>query len=496
MGTKCDIVIRNTHFAITPRGKGLLRAIVNFNTNLITYKLVYSPQHKRMRSVEDRQFYYRVGKTTHYSIHLLQTFISRMLCAGYKQSDFNVTYDNKYTPGILEAELRDGYSDRDHQPVYIDKIHSTSPITLVDLQTGKGKTYISMRVATDLQVPTGIVVLSRYIEKWISDVEELTTVAPNKIYVVKGITSMIKLLESNIQYDFVIFSLSTLRNYIKNCDAGKYTDPVKPEKVFEKLGLGMMLCDEVHQSFHAGYMCALRLSPAKLVSLSATLDTLDPGVRAMYNTLYPKETRCGQLVKFLPHPIVVAVNHRVTNPTRLLCSGPMGYNHSIFEQSVYKNRFYRDAYLSIILRYVIKGYLRRKKQGDKLLVLVQTVRMAGLITQYLRNKIKGVVVNRYIEEDPYDNILEADITVSTNMSAGTALDIPKLITVLQCVSMGSLQANVQALGRLREIKGTDVIYYYLYSSNLKDQQRLHMTRKGVIGKLAKEYRYEEYGCIG
>jgi len=496
MGVKCDIIVRNTHFVVTPRTKRINKVISKFNANLITYKLIYSPQIKRMKSVEDRKFYYTVGRSTHYSIHLLTTFISRALGAGYKRHDFNVSYDTKYTPAILEAELRDGYSDREHQPVYIDKIHSTNPVTLVDLPTGKGKTYISMRVTTDLRAPTGIVVLSRYIDKWISDVEELTTVESDKIYVVKGIDSMTRLLASDEQYDFVIFSLSTLRNYIKNCDEGKYQNPVKPEEVFKKLGLGIMLCDEVHQSFHAGYMCALRLNPAKLISLSATLDTLDPGIRAMYNTLYPKEARCGELVKFEPHPIVVAVNHRVNNPNRINCVGPRGYNHSLFEQSVFKNRFYRDTYLGIILKYVHKGYLKRKRAGDKLLILVQTVKMASLITGYLRSKLSGVVVNRYIEEDPYENILEADITVSTNMSAGTALDIPNLITVIQCVSMGSLQANVQALGRLRKINGIDVTYYYLYSSNLKDQKRLHLIRKGVIGKLAKEYRYEEYGCIG
>jgi len=58
--------------------------------------------------------------------------------------------------------------------------------------------------------------------------------------------------------------------------------------------------------------------------------------------------------------------------------------------------------------------------------------------------------------------------------------------------MRSLQANVQALGRLREIKGRDVTYYYTYSSNIPSQYKLHQTRKSVTEHLAKQYLFEDY----
>ena len=490
---KLKLVIRNTHFVVTPLTDDhkLKSLITSFSNNLITYKMIYNPHLKKMKRVEDRRYYYPVHGSIHFSIQIMGTFVKRVLNSGYCKDDFDIHYDTEYAPGILGSELNEELSDRPHQTMYIDKVLATGPYTLVDLPTGKGKTYISMRVATKLKAPTGVMVLSRYIEKWESDIKELTTATDEDMYVVKGRGSLIKLLNSSESYDFVIFSLSTVRSYIKAYDEGDVDCCVAPEDIFKKLGLVMLLHDEVHQSFHAGYMTAIRLNPIKVVSLSATLDNLDANIKTMYYTLYPNEARCGTLVRFRPHNDVIAVNYAI-NTNRIICKGPRGYSHTLFEQSVLRDNALRNNYLKLVLHYANKGYVRRRESGNKLLILVQTKKMANLLTWHLRGKLKGLVVNRYVEEDPYDNIMEADVTVSTNLSAGTALDIPGLITTIQMVSMASLQANVQALGRLREIKGVATRYYYIYSSSLPDQQRLHLIRRDVIRKLAKSYSFEEF----
>jgi len=488
------LVIRNTSFAVTirPNIPDEANLIRRFNNNLITYSTNYVPRLRKVIKTEDRRYYYKVNNTFYYSIHLLNTFIKRALKIGFKKESFKILRDVTYYPNELDVSMQDGYEDRAHQPMYIDKIIETNPMILVDLPTGKGKTYISMRVCTQLNVATGIVVLSRYIDKWVSDLQELTTVDRESIYVVKGKDSLLKLLESDEKYDFIIFSLSTLRNYIKKCDDEPSNRSIPPEDLFKELGLGIMLCDEVHQSFHAGYMIAIRLNPLKVIALSATLDNLDHSITMMYATLYPIEARCGSLAYFKPHPIVIAANYYIDNQRGLSCKGPRGYSHTLYEQTILRNSLFRDQYLKMVMYYINKGYINRRKAGDKLLVLVQTVRLATLLTNYIRAKTKKLKISRYVEEDPYENIIESDITVSTNLSASTALDIPKLITVLQTVSIGSLQANIQALGRLREIKGTDVKYYYLYSSSLSQQYKLHVTRRDIIKPLAKQYLYEEY----
>ena len=489
---KLRIVVRRTHFAVTANVSHA--ALINqFNSHLITYQTVYIPHIRKMMHTEDRRYYYKVGNGTyHYSIHLLTTFIKRCISMGYTKKNLIVEKDDNYEPGELTSHVQSKYEDRDHQPVYIKKAIETNPIVLVDLKTGKGKTYISMRVADEMKYPTGIVVLSRYINKWINDIKELTTATDDDIYVVRGKDSLTKLIASDVKYDFVIFSLSTLRRYIKAYDDSSGAINIAPEQLFKHLGLGMMLNDEVHQSFHASYMVTIRLNPFKVISLSATLDNLDKNITFMYGTLYPDDACCGNLVEFKAHPIVVAANYFIDQPILLRYVGPRGYSHTLFEQSALRYSIFRNMYLELILYYVNKSYIARKRKGDKLLILVQTIKMATLLTNYLRSKLKGITINRYVEEDPYENIMDSDIAVSTNQSAGTALDIPNLITVIQTVSIRSLQTNIQALGRLREIKGVDVMYYYIYSSNISNQHDLHNIRKSVIRPLAKEYRFEEY----
>lgn len=491
-----NVIIRNTHFVVTASTHKHLEAINSFNKLLITFQRVYIPKLRKFIYREDRQYYYKVNNHTyHYSIHVLRSFIRRARSYGFDKHNINVSYDTGYTTPLSNIDMNANYKDRDYQTAYINQIISINPITLCGLSTGKGKTYISMRVATELKYRTGIVVLSRYIDKWVSDVKTLTTAKDDNIYVVKGRDSLIKLLDSAIKYDFVIFSLSTLRSYIKAYDNEPELYGTPPEDIFKELDLKLMLNDEVHQSFHASYMVTIRINPLKVISLSATLENLDKSISNMYLTLYPKDARCGDLVRFESYHVIIAVNYQIAGANRLRTEGPRGYNHIMFEQSMLRNGIFRKMYLDMLLHYIKVGYLNRRKKDDKLLILVQSVALATLLTNFLNVKTDSIVVNRYVEEDPYSNIIKSDIAVSTNLSSGTALDIPNLITVIQTVSIRSLQANIQALGRLREISGREVRYYYLYSSSIGKQQDLHVARKEQLRDRAKEYRYEEYNKI-
>jgi len=490
-----NITVRNTHFVVTlTTRRKYLRALQMFNAALVTYKQVYIPKLKRMNSVEDKQFYYRLTDMSYsYSINLLLTFIKRMYSLGYSKRVFNISYDRDYDTNKLDVYMKEHLSDKDFQTAYIKKVLSTKPVVLVDLKTGKGKTYISMRAVTSIGDYVGIVVLSRYIEKWIGDVLFLTTATREDIFVVQGRDTLIKLLESNKKYKFVIFSLSTLRSYAKYVDVTPgMSYRLQPERVFASLGIGAVVVDEVHQSFHAGYMCLLRYNPKRIIGLSATLDSLDDEVVRMYNTLYTKEARCGDIVVFQPHPIVIAVAYKLRDPERISCMGPRGYSHTVYEQNIMRNSALRYDYIKMLEYYVTNSFVRRYKEGDKMLILVQTVKMATMLSKYLDDRLGDLKVNRYVEEDPYENIMEGDITVSTNLSAGTALDIEGLVVTLQTVSIRSLQANIQALGRLREMKGRDVTYYYVHCRNLTAHRKLDIVRRQTLKPLAKEYRQLEY----
>ena len=111
------------------------------------------------------------------------------------------------------------------------------------------------------------------------------------------------------------------------------------------------------------------------------------------------------------------------------------------------------------------------------MIFVSTVQLATLLTEELQKSYSSeYMVARYCEDDPYENLLESDIIVSTNLSAGTGVDIPNLRVAIQTVSISSQVMNLQSLGRLRKLPGKDVRFCYIYSGNIAKQVEYHKRR--------------------
>ena len=137
-------------------------------------------------------------------------------------------------------------------------------------------------------------------------------------------------------------------------------------------------------------------------------------------------------------------------------------------------------YLKLIEGVLIDFYIDKYEKKDKCLIFVGTVSFAARLTKYIQQKYPDKTVMRYCEEDPFSNLLESDICVSTVISAGTAVDIPDLRVVIQTVSISSTVSNIQNLGRLRDLKEKDTRFCYLYAENIKKQKTYHYKRKELF----------------
>jgi hypothetical protein len=96
-------------------------------------------------------------------------------------------------------------------------------------------------------------------------------------------------------------------------------------------------------------------------------------------------------------------------------------------------------------------------------------------------------VNRYVDEDPFEYLLEADLCFSTVLSAGTAVDISMLKTVIMSNSLDSIQSNIQAFGRLREIKDLTLRFVYLVCLDIPKQVEYHKSKKELLIQRSKTY---------
>ena len=357
-------------------------------------------------------------------------------------------------------------------------------------------TLIAMNSIVKMNMRTAILVLPKYIEKWVDDVAKYTDVEEKDIYVVKGSDSIVKLSRmksENIHHKFFILSLATIREYVTAYEENKLaTDIITPDKFMEHLGVGILLNDESHQHFHALLRISLYMNVSKLIGMTATLDSNRESMRKIYNTMFPANYRISNLAKKTAYVNVEASGYRLTHIKGVRYYTNRGYNHIEYEHHILKHFKFLKSYLEMIKWYVTERYVKKRREGDKALVYVSSVRMSSVLTSYLQEQFPTLNVKRFMEDDPYENIMTADLCVTSAQNGGTALDVPNLVWILMTTSMSSLQANLQTLGRLREIKDRYLLYTYIYCLDIPNQVKMHKDRKEAIRETVKEFFYSDY----
>lgn len=336
-----------------------------------------------------------------------------------------------------------------------------------------------------------------YIEKWISDFKGYFDCVNSDIMVVKGSAHLMGLLQmakdGKLKSKFIIISNKTLQNYLKFyeqmqegiLDMGY---ACLPENLFEYLGSGLRLIDEVHQDFHLNFKIDLYTNVAKSVSLSATLLNNDPFIERMYKLAYPVEKRyTGILDKYV---VAKAVMYSLQSNTYVRTTefGSTSYSHIAFEKSIMKNHIVRDTYFKLIANTVGISFIKNYVKGDKCAVFCASIDMCTEFTKYIQKQYPHLDVRRYVAEDPYENLIEPDIRVTTILSGGTAHDIPGLTTVVLTIGIDSIQANIQTVGRLRKIKDRVVNFLYLVCNDIPKHLEYHGRKEKMLQQRAHSFQ--------
>ena len=105
--------------------------------------------------------------------------------------------------------------------------------------------------------------------------------------------------------------------------------------------------------------------------------------------------------------------------------------------------------------------------------------MCATIVEHLQSQYPSLKIGKYTEEESYEVLDELDIIVSTPISAGTAVDISDLQVCLNLVALGSSQANLQMIGRLRELRGVDInpLFIYVYCTDIEKHVEYHQKKR-------------------
>ena len=402
-----------------------------------------------------------------------------------------------YDIETVDYKVREGWALREHQvPVYDFLLDNPTKSKLVPLQTGAGKTSTAMITIAAINHRLGIVILSRFCEKWVSDIVTIHETRPEEVMVVQGFKSLagiIRMAKENVLTSkYIIFSAETIQSFISSYEE----DPdicvdmygCSPIDLFPLLKIGIMLNDETHMSFHLMFKIIIHTNVNFQIGLSATLMSEDAVIKRVHSIVYP--ALCvyagSKIEKYMDlYPVAYSATSDAVKRLKTSNYGSNNYSHTAFEQSILKQPSLFTSYVDIVNTAIEDYYVEDFMEGDKIAIFVALVETANLLMDILKEKYPDKKVVRYCEKDSYDDMLTGDIIVSTPLSLAVGIDIPHLRVGIMTVSIASAVTNLQSSGRLRKLPDRDVKFIYIYCENIPKHVDYHHKRLEIFERFSK-----------
>lgn len=380
---------------------------------LTDYEILFLKNNKRQIKINSKLYYKNEKENCYiFPISVLKT------CIGLLNLKFSITHkDVKYCiesdAEPLEFKIKDHYKLRDYQELYLGIIidNKSPPYVLIDLKPGAGKTFISVNAIQRLRKKVAIVILPKYIDKWLADIELYTDIPRERVYCVEGNNSIQNIIDNDLDYDIYIISIRTFYNYINMYE----NDPsiLSPTEVFKRMNVGVLLSDESHQETVSLSRIVMYSNVDKVIGLSATYVATSKKDKDVQSVLFPTEVRISNLVKFDTYIDILEVGYLVNPSYKLKAKSKYGYSHIKYEQSISRLNILKSSYYDMLIRYMVEYYFAYMEKGEKCLIFFATIHACTDFVNYLKRKFPNYKVNRYVGEDSYEDLLNGDIVVST-----------------------------------------------------------------------------------
>lgn len=501
------IIVYSHHFACTrmnARGREVVfhfaRRFVSWQWKSVRGESVSVPDKIYASAMQDRS-------VVRFHINALPNFRKLMADMRLSESSVSVVNAREYEPQPYTLHINPQWKDRPIQVPFIEYLSQKEPIAkLLELPTGTGKGYSSMRAMGNIGQRVVAILKPKYMEKWDIELRQIYQgfldakgkPVEGKILQISGSKELKLLLleaaEGRLGYPFILISNVTLRNWITEYE--RIGDRILeqyaclPEDLFLHLRAGVRLIDEGHEDFHFCFKLDTYTHVPCSITLTATLVHKDPFITSMYELQFPPLQR---MEKPNPpkHTDVVNVLYRFKAPEKIRTEerGQSTYSHTAFEDSILKHVPTLRNYTELIGDTLDWAFVKNRVGNEKALVYAATVKMCSHLTEALSKRYPQMDVRRFVgtEKDPYENLMQADITVSTVGRAGTAMDIPNLAVVGMTTALESVQGNIQALGRIRYREGK-MLFAFFTAENIDKHVRYAESKERLFSNRVKSFR--------
>ncbi len=427
-----------------------------------------------------------------FHINCLNNFKQNLVTKNWTEFMYEIIEVPMYEPAKVELIMKPQWVARDYQVPIIEYLQQQLPVSkLVGIATGRGKGFVSLMAMSKIGQRVCIIVRASYVEKWVEEILATYEINKEDILLIQGTPSLMKLLmmakENRVTAKIIIISNMTFNNWMKQYE--KFQEDtldmgydILPFEFFERLQIGVRLIDEIHQHFHGCFRTDTFTHVPQSIALSATMISDDPFIERMHELAYPVRNRYKdtQLIKYIHSH---AIHYRFKKPDLIKTTeyGSNNFSMGAVEKSIMKHFPTMKNYFDLINYAIEISYLMCERKNKRMLIFAYSVDLISDLVIYLKKKYPQFDIRRYVSEDEYSNLMEADICVSTLGSSGTGVDIKDLTTVILTTSVNSIQSNVQGLGRLRKLEdGTPVNFYYFVSDDIDKSVQYHYSKKTML----------------
>lgn len=476
----------------------------DFSSKFLSYTYVWNKKARRKLTTLDKSFFVKRDHldyvTYTFTKEVLMDFTIYLKFRGINildKDEFEIVVPTRKIPRDIDIKLKSHYKLREDQQKYQDAIiNNNMPKALIEARPGAGKTIMSLSIAAAKKKRI-MLLLPGYVDKWKMDVLRTLDIEEKDVYVIQGKDSILKLIEKirnkeEINYKVYVVSEASLMPYAEK-DRVKYGKKyIELSDIIDYLEIGTILIDEIHEKFYQSFYLLLLINTQLLIGMTATYTSGNSYVRKFQDILFPSKTRLN-FIKIKKYTNTFAIDYELDNPKSAKYLQQNMYNHDTYEtNTLIANRSKLLNFIDMLEYYFETAYLQNYKEGFKIVIFVASVRFATMLARYFQDKYRQFDVRRYTSDDPFENILEPDVIISTLQSAGTAIDIPKLKVVFNTVVSVSEIRNKQSHGRLRELEDEEVLYYYFYSTSIPKHSSFHKTRAEQLKPYSKEFKFIRY----
>lgn len=362
----------------------------------------------------------------------------------------------------------------------------TNRAWFINLQTGEGKTLLSIYWCTRLRLKTIIMCFSNSIlDQWVESFSRYTDIDQSRILRLRTSAEINKLLADKGTHKTTVddFDICICTPGVLSSGANNLGDYKLIYDFFDKFGFGLLIFDEAH--LNVGNL--VRINSVTNVRyqlyLSADFGQGDHIKDMIYRKIFrevPILTPSEELKSTLKYTTLMVVDFN-THPNEV--EEGLVFNRYGFSEIKYIQYEFMKPTLLNALDHIIDMILKTNTKY-KILILISTIEHVDVAYDYYKSKFAEMnsdfKVGRFhgnlddVEKDYTRN--HADLIIATYKSFSTGIDVKDIKYVLTTNQCNKVVDN-QSAGRARPLSdGTNAMYFMFVDTGFKYCKRKLSTR--------------------